>query len=119
MAPTMMAVIGIGGKQQKEKTPAAESELKKRNEELEKELRESREREEKMKRELQSAWERLRVAEEAEERLCSQLGEFEAEAVCHARDYNARIVSLVDQLSRAQTLLLKTGASSVSLPSSS
>ncbi|KAJ7959488.1 putative Response to low sulfur protein [Quillaja saponaria] len=55
--------------------------LKKRNEELEKELNRSKEREEKMKLELQSAWERLRVSEEAEERLCSQLGEFEAEAV--------------------------------------
>lgn len=120
MALTMMAAIGIGIKQEKKMpTVVAESELKKRNEELEKELRESKEREEQMKRELQSAWERLRVAEEAEERLCSQLGELEAEAVYHARDYHARIVSLMDQLSRAQSLLLKTGASSISLPSSS
>ncbi|KAG5050264.1 hypothetical protein AAZX31_04G206400 [Glycine max] len=121
MALTMMAAIGIGMKQEKKMpaTPAPENELKKRNAELEKELRESKEREEQMKRELQSAWERLRVAEEAEERLCSQLGELEAEAVYHARDYHARIVSLMDQLSRAQSLLLKTGASSISLPSSS
>ncbi|XP_020229099.1 protein RESPONSE TO LOW SULFUR 2 [Cajanus cajan] len=122
MALTMMAVIGIGGKQDKKTPPAAaeESELKKRNEELEKELRESKEREEQMKRQLQSAWERLRVAEEAEERLCSQLGELEAEAVYQARDYHARIVSLMDQLSRAQGLLLnKNTASSIPLPSSS
>ncbi|KAK7350786.1 hypothetical protein VNO77_09737 [Canavalia gladiata] len=113
----MMAVIGIGGKQEN-KRPAAESELKKKNEELEKELREIKEREEQMKRELQSAWQRLRVAEEAEERLCSQLGELEAEAVYQAREYRTRIVSLMDQLSRAQNLL-KAGASSNSLPSSS
>ncbi|KAK7410795.1 hypothetical protein VNO78_01890 [Psophocarpus tetragonolobus] len=124
MALTMMAAIGIGVKQEKKmQMPAPapeENELRKRNQELEKALRESREREEQMKRELQSAWERLRVAEEAEERLCSQLGELEAEAVDHARDYHARIVSLMDQLSRAQSLLLKTGASSsIALPSSS
>ncbi|XP_027338856.1 protein RESPONSE TO LOW SULFUR 2-like [Abrus precatorius] len=118
MAPTMMAVIGIGGKQGNKK-PVPESELKKRNEELEKELRESREREEQMKRELQNAWQRLRVAEEAEERLCSQLGELEAESVHQARDYHARIVSLMDQLSRAQNLLLKAGTPSISLRSSS
>jgi len=116
-----MAAIGIGaGKQERKMLPApAENELKKRNEELEKELRESKDREEQMKRELHSAWERLRVAEEAEERLCSQLGELEAEAVYHARDYHAQIVSLMEQLSRAQSLLLKTGASSIPLPSSS
>lgn len=122
MVLAMMAAIGIGARQEKEVVPAPvpESELKKRNEELEKALRESKEREEKMKRELQSAWERLRVAEEAEERLCSQLGELEAESVYQARDYHAQIVSLMDQLSRAQSLLLKTGAaSSISLPSSS
>ncbi|KAJ1387493.1 protein RESPONSE TO LOW SULFUR 2-like [Sesbania bispinosa] len=115
-----MAVFGIGGRQQSMNNAVVpENELKKRNEELEKELRESKEREEQMKRQLQSAWERLRVAEEAEERLCSQLGELEAEAVYQARDYHARIVSLMDQLSRAQNLLHKTGASSISVPSSS
>lgn len=101
---SMMAVIGTGGKKQI-KNAAPEPELKKRNEELEKELKESKEREEQMKRQLQSVWERLRVAEEAEERLCSQLGELEAEAVYQARDYHGRIVSLMEQLSRAQSLL--------------
>ncbi|XP_061356665.1 protein RESPONSE TO LOW SULFUR 3-like [Gastrolobium bilobum] len=114
MAPTMMAVIGIGGKHENKKTAAPESELKRRNEALEKELRESKEREEQMRRDLQSTWERLRVAEEAEERLCSQLGELEAEAVYQARDYHSRIVSLMDQLSHAQTLLQKAGGSSSS-----
>lgn len=113
-----MAMIGTGGKQES-KNAAAERELKKRNEELEKALRESKEREEQMRRQLESACERLRVAEEAEERLCSQLGELEAEAVYHARDYHDRIVSLMDQLSRAQILLHKAGATSISVPSSS
>ncbi|KAJ4832487.1 hypothetical protein Tsubulata_000034 [Turnera subulata] len=78
--------------------------LKKRNEELERALRESREREEQMRVELQRAFERLRVAEEAEERLCSQLGELEAEAVTQAREYHARIISLMDQLLQANHL---------------
>ena len=43
--------------------------LKKRNEELEKTLKSSKQREEMMKSELQTAWERLRVAEEAGRRL--------------------------------------------------
>ncbi|CAL5204178.1 unnamed protein product [Lathyrus oleraceus] len=113
MSP-MMAVIGTRGKNElKNAAPASESELKKRNEELEKELKESKEREEQMRRQLQVTWERLRVAEEAEERLCSQLGELEAESVYHARDYHDRIVSLMDQLSNAKGLLHKA------LPSSS
>ncbi|KAM3322542.1 protein RESPONSE TO LOW SULFUR 3 [Capsicum chacoense] len=85
-------------------TPEAEV-LRKRNEELEKELKKSVEREEKMKEELEKTWKRLKVAEEAEERLCSQLGEFEAEAVDQARAYRARVVDLVEQLSAAQKLL--------------
>ncbi|KAH7538361.1 protein RESPONSE TO LOW SULFUR 3 [Ziziphus jujuba] len=80
-------------------------ELRKRNEELESELKKSLEREEKMRAELQKAWHRLRIAEEAEERLCSQLGELEAESVDQARSYHGRIVTLMDQLSQAQQLL--------------
>ncbi|CAL9008983.1 unnamed protein product [Prunus brigantina] len=87
--------------------------LRKRNEELERELRKSQEREERMKAELQKARERLRVAEEAEERLCSQLGELEAEAVDQARTDHARILALMNQLSQAQRLLQ---ASSVAQP---
>ncbi|ONI25829.1 hypothetical protein PRUPE_2G322300 [Prunus persica] len=87
--------------------------LRKRNEELEIELRKSQEREERMKAELQKARERLRVAEEAEERLCSQLGELEAEAVDQARTDHARILALMNQLSQAQRLLQ---ASSVAQP---
>ncbi|KAL2556416.1 protein RESPONSE TO LOW SULFUR 3-like [Forsythia ovata] len=88
--------------------------LQKRNEELERELKRSLEREENMKRELQRTWERLRVAEEAEERLCSQLGELEAESVDQARAYRARLMSLMEQLSAVQ----KLQQASISVPSS-
>ncbi|CAN4099193.1 unnamed protein product [Withania somnifera] len=86
--------------------------LRKRNEELEKELRKSVEREEKMKEELEKTWRRLKVAEEAEERLCCQLGEFEAEAVHQARTYRARLIDLMEQLSAAQMLLHTTASQS-------
>lgn len=79
--------------------------LKRRNEELEKELKNSLEREERMNKELQRAFERLRVAEEAEERLCSQLGELEAEALHHVREYMAQIGTLSEKLSLAHKLL--------------
>ncbi|GMH09093.1 hypothetical protein Nepgr_010933 [Nepenthes gracilis] len=79
--------------------------LRKKNEELERELRESLLREEKMRRELQRAWERVRVAEEAEERLCSQMGELEAEAVDQARGFQSRVTSLMEQLSQAHSKL--------------
>ncbi|GKE73395.1 response to low sulfur 3-like protein [Tanacetum coccineum] len=86
-------------------TVAQEEVLKRRNEELERELKRSLEREEKMKNELQKTWQRLRVAEDAEERLCSQLGELEAEAVDQARAYRERLVSLMEQLSVAQKVI--------------
>ncbi|CAL0317812.1 unnamed protein product [Lupinus luteus] len=86
----------------------ASSELKKRNEELEEQLRRSKEREEHMQRQLHAVREQLRVAEEAEERLCTQLGELEAEAVQQAREYHDRIVFLMDQLSRTTSLLNNT-----------
>ncbi|CAN4089423.1 unnamed protein product [Withania somnifera] len=73
--------------------------------EAEKELKKSLSREEKMREELHKTWERLRVAEEAEERLCSQLGELEAEAVDQAREYRTRVIHLMDQLSLAQKLV--------------
>ena len=82
-----------------------ETDLKKYNEELERELRESLMREEKMKEELRRALERVRVAEEAEEMLCSQLGDLEAETVEQARYFHAQILALTEQLSQAQTLL--------------
>ncbi|MBA0853070.1 hypothetical protein Goshw_013094 [Gossypium schwendimanii] len=94
---------------------APEEELRKRNQELEKELKESREREEQMRKELRKMWERLRVAEEAEERLCSQLGDLEAESVNQARAYNAHILSLMDQLSKGSNLLINSHPSPASI----
>ncbi|KAK9292845.1 hypothetical protein L1049_020825 [Liquidambar formosana] len=107
MAPTIAVASGESrnGKMKGGLGMELEEEMRKRNEELERELKKSQEREEKMRLELQRTWERLRVAEEAEERLCSQLGELEAEAVDQARAYHARILSLMDQLSQAQKLL--------------
>ncbi|KAK7385465.1 hypothetical protein VNO78_31186 [Psophocarpus tetragonolobus] len=78
--------------------------LKKRNEELEEELRKCKEREENVKQQLCAVLDRLRVAEDAEERLCWQLAELEAEAVVEAREYQAQIVALLDQLSRPHSL---------------
>lgn len=83
----------------------AGEELKKRNEELERELEESLEREGKMKVELKRAREQLKVAEEAEERLCFQLGELEAEAMDQARTYRYRVLDLMERLEAAQKLL--------------
>ncbi|TYJ22428.1 hypothetical protein E1A91_A08G125400v1 [Gossypium mustelinum] len=94
---------------------APEEDLRKRNQELEKELKESREREEQMRKELRKMWERLRVAEEAEERLCSQLGELEAESVNQARAHNAQILSLMDQLSKGSNLLINNHPSPASI----
>ncbi|MBA0736746.1 hypothetical protein Gogos_010254 [Gossypium gossypioides] len=94
---------------------APEEELRKRNQELEKELKESREREEQMRKELRKMWEKLRVAEEAEERLCSQLGDLEAESVNQARAYNAHILSLMDQLSKGSNLLINNHPSPASI----
>ncbi|KAK4787802.1 hypothetical protein SAY86_011635 [Trapa natans] len=87
-----------------------EEALRKRNEELEKELRRGREREERLEEEIRRVNERLRVAEEGEERLSSQLGELEAEAVEQARDHLARILSLTQQLTQAQKLLSRVAS---------
>ncbi|KAI3895580.1 hypothetical protein MKW98_025371 [Papaver atlanticum] len=86
--------------------------LRQRNEELEIELKKSLEREERTRRELEKTTQRLYVVEEAEERLCSQLGELEAEALDHVRLYRAQIRSLSEQLSQAQTLLQSINSSS-------
>ncbi|XP_004235267.1 protein RESPONSE TO LOW SULFUR 3-like [Solanum lycopersicum] len=104
MAPTIAVPSTQTTPHHRRETSAVpESEvLRRRNEELEKELKKSFEREEKMREELQKTWKRLRVAEE---RLCSQLGEFEAEAVDQARAYRTRVMNLMDQLSLAQKLL--------------
>ncbi|KAH0686608.1 hypothetical protein KY284_017161 [Solanum tuberosum] len=114
MFSTIAVPSGKANPHRREVSAAPESEvLRRRNEELEKELKKSIEREEKMREELQKTWERLRVAEEAEERLCSQLGELEAEAVDQARAYRTRVINLMDQLSLAQKFL---ESASISVP---
>ncbi|KAK8934448.1 hypothetical protein KSP39_PZI014815 [Platanthera zijinensis] len=80
-------------------------ELKWRNLELEREVRERREREEEMGRELERTKGMLKSVEEAEERLCAQLGELEAEAIAQARVYNRRIKALSDRLAEAQRII--------------
>ncbi|KAL5719324.1 hypothetical protein ACHQM5_012119 [Ranunculus cassubicifolius] len=87
------------------KNQKEEESLRRKNEELERELKRSREREEKMKAELEKTNQKLRVLEEAEENLCAQLGDLEAEAVDHARLYQAQIRSLMQKLSQSQKLL--------------
>ncbi|PIN02777.1 hypothetical protein CDL12_24699 [Handroanthus impetiginosus] len=113
MAPC--AGISISEASAPERTKARhqeEDELRRRNEELERELKKSLERENRMREELEKAWRRLRVAEEGEERLCSQLGELEAEAVGQVREYRARIIELMEQLSDAQKLIQQSSFSS-------
>lgn len=111
MAPSMAASDPLARRALAREAGAAlaggeeQEKLRRRTEELERELRESREREEAAREELRRTAERLRVAEEAEERLCTQLGELEAEAVLEARAYHARILSLAEQLAQARKFL--------------
>ncbi|KAF5190641.1 hypothetical protein FRX31_019772 [Thalictrum thalictroides] len=58
-----------------------------------------------MRQELNKTTQKLRLVEDAEERLCSQLGDLEAEAVDQARLYHAQVTSLMQRLSQAQKLL--------------
>ncbi|KAK9145946.1 hypothetical protein Sjap_005849 [Stephania japonica] len=113
MAPSVMAFVAPPHQKAAHSgdvgaAAAAAEALQRRNRELEMELRKSAEREEMLRGELRRAAERVALLEDAEERLCSQLGEFEAEAVDQARLYYAQIVSLKDQLSQAQHKLLKS-----------
>ncbi|RZR78719.1 hypothetical protein BHM03_00004141 [Ensete ventricosum] len=85
------------------------AELRRRNEELERAAREGREREEALRGELERTRERLQAVEEAEERLCVELGELEAEAVAQAREDLLRIETLSHQLSTARALLASAG----------
>ncbi|KAG7556380.1 hypothetical protein ISN44_As11g024180 [Arabidopsis suecica] len=68
-------------------------ELRRKNGEMEKAVEE-------MRKEMLQLWRRTQVAEEAEERLCSQLAELEAESLDQARDYHSRIIFLMNELSR-------------------
>ncbi|XP_010426472.1 PREDICTED: uncharacterized protein LOC104711472 [Camelina sativa] len=75
-------------------------ELRRRNGELEREMEE-------MKKQMVQLWRRTVVAEEAEERLCSQLAELEVESLDQARDYQSRILFLMDRISRLSSSSLE------------
>ncbi|VVB17750.1 unnamed protein product [Arabis nemorensis] len=83
-------------------TVAAEEveELRRRNRELEREVEE-------MRTEMVKLWRRTVVAEEAEERLCSQLAELEVESLDQAREYQSRVLFLMDQISRLSSSSLE------------
>ncbi|GER46767.1 response to low sulfur 2 [Striga asiatica] len=108
MAPTIAIPFSGAAAAQ---TKGGEEALRRRNEDLERELRDSLAREERMRSELRRALARLTVAEEAEERLCCQLGELEAEAVGRAREYRARIEELMGQLAGAKEMLMQRSSS--------
>ncbi|KAJ3690295.1 hypothetical protein LUZ61_019459 [Rhynchospora tenuis] len=80
-------------------------ELKRRNAQLEEQLRDFKEREAVLRTELERTRMRLHFVEEAEERLCCQMGELEAEAVAQARMYHLHVKELSDQLTAALGLL--------------
>ncbi|XP_019083939.1 PREDICTED: uncharacterized protein LOC109125853 [Camelina sativa] len=84
--------MGKGGNYVKMAVSEVE-ELRRKNGEMEKEVEE-------MKKEMLQLWKRTQVAEEAEEHLCSQLAELEAESLDQARDYHSRIILLMNELSR-------------------
>jgi len=84
-------------------------EMKRRNAELERAVAEAAAREERLRRELEAALARLAVAEEAEERLCVQLGELEAEAVEQAIEYQERVRALSERLAFADGVLRSSG----------
>jgi len=97
---TRKVAAGAGGKAE---------EMKRRNAELEKAVAEAAAREERLRRELEKALARLAVTEEAEERLCVQLGELEAEAVEQAIEYQERVRALSERLAFVDGVLRSSG----------
>ncbi|KAJ3692631.1 hypothetical protein LUZ60_011726 [Juncus effusus] len=92
-------------------------ELKRKNGELEREVRERREREGGLMADLKRMRERARLAEEAEERLCVQLGELEAEAVEQVLAYRKHIKVLADQLELVKRVMLRSDSNVSSVSS--
>ncbi|KAF3335605.1 hypothetical protein FCM35_KLT20112 [Carex littledalei] len=79
--------------------------LRKRNKELEKEANEGREREDLLRQRLMHARARLRVVEEAEERLSVEIGELEGDALEQTRAYESHIQQMLDQLALAHKII--------------
>ena len=82
--------------------------LRRRNAELEREVCERREREGALMVDLERTRERLRFTEEAEERLCMQLGELEAEALEQVHMYQRHIKALSNQLELVKKVLVRS-----------
>ncbi|KAJ3690611.1 hypothetical protein LUZ61_019775 [Rhynchospora tenuis] len=87
--------------------------LRRRNVELEKELSENKERECALMADLERTNKRLSLAEEAEERLCVQLGELEAEAIEQVHMYRHHIKALSEQLELAKKVLMRSGLTAI------
>ena len=81
-------------------------EMRRHNSELEKAVAEAAAREERLRRELEAALARLAVAEEAEERLCVQLGELEAEFLEQAVEYQQHVKVLSERLAFMDGVLM-------------
>ena len=97
---SIMAVEGAGDKKEEEMR-----ELRLKNRSFLQQLEESRRREADLRAELEETRICFLTVREAEERLCSQLGEFEAESVERAQAYNQEISSLTHRLKHAEQLL--------------
>ena len=80
--------------------------------ELEKAVAAAEAREERLRRELEAALARVAVAEEAEERLCVQLGELEAEAMAQAIEYQQHVRALSERLAFMDGVLRSSGLQS-------
>ena len=77
-------------------------ELRQKNGEMEKAVEE-------MRKEMLQLWRRTQVAEEAEEHLCSQLAELEAESLDQARDYHSRIAAAARRSRFAKSTHARSG----------
>ncbi|XP_062221302.1 protein RESPONSE TO LOW SULFUR 1-like [Phragmites australis] len=101
MAPAIsigIAMPASGGVKKRSVVGAAAEEaelLRRRNAELEREVAA-------LRAELDAARRRAETAEEAEERLCVQLGEAEVDAVELARAYQDRVEELARELAAAR-----------------
>ncbi|KAM0836098.1 hypothetical protein ACQ4PT_062533 [Festuca glaucescens] len=80
--------------------------------ELARAVAEAETREERLRRELEAALARVAVAEEAEERLCVQLGELEAEAMEQALEYQQHVRALSKRLAFMDGVLRSSGLQS-------
>uniref|UniRef100_A0A0E0JV35 Uncharacterized protein n=1 Tax=Oryza punctata TaxID=4537 RepID=A0A0E0JV35_ORYPU len=99
MAPAMFVGIAAAGGGKKEVAEAEE--LRRRNAELEREVAA-------LRAEVEAARRRAETAEEAEERLCVQLGEAEVEAVELAREFQCRVHELSRELAAARLIAMRS-----------